>query len=103
MLKTGNFGKYGGIYAPETLMPALEELEAAFYRLQMDIAFNNNFRKTMREYAGRPTPVYLAGNLSKNWGANIYLKREDLLHGGAHKTNNAIGQALLARELAKLA
>jgi len=101
MLKTGNFGKYGGIYAPETLMPALEELEAAFYRLQMDIAFNNNFRKTMREYAGRPTPVYLAGNLSKNWGANIYLKREDLLHGGAHKTNNAIGQALLARELGK--
>lgn len=101
MLKTGYFGKFGGVYAPETLMPALEELEAAFYRLQMDNSFNENFRKIMCEYAGRPTPVYLANNLSKNWGARIYLKREDLLHGGAHKTNNAIGQALLARELGK--
>lgn len=101
MLKSGNFGKFGGIYAPETLMPALEELEIAFYRLQMDIAFNELFRRTMQHYAGRPTPVYYAANLSKNWGANIYLKREDLLHGGAHKTNNAIGQGLLARELGK--
>jgi tryptophan synthase beta chain len=101
MLKTGHFGKFGGIYAPETLMPALEELEAAFYRLQMDNSFNDLFRKTMQQYAGRPTPVYYAANLSKNWGANIYLKREDLLHGGAHKTNNAIGQGLLARELGK--
>lgn len=101
MLKTGYFGRFGGIYAPETLMPALEELEAAFYRLQMDNAFNDRFRKTMCEYAGRPTPISYAANLSKNWGAQIYLKREDLLHGGAHKTNNAIGQALLARELGK--
>lgn len=101
MLKTGYFGRYGGIYAPETLMPALEELESAFYRLQMDNVFNAKFRKVMTEYAGRPTPVYFAQNLSRNWGANIYLKREDLLHGGAHKTNNAIGQALLAREIGK--
>ena len=101
MLKTGYFGRYGGIFAPETLMPALEELESSFFRLQMDNVFNARFRKVMTEYAGRPTPVYFAQNLSKNWGANIYLKREDLLHGGAHKTNNAIGQALLAREIGK--
>ncbi len=101
MLKTGNFGKYGGVFAPETLMPALEQLESAFYRLEMDLAFNARFRKIMSEYAGRPTPVYFAENISKDWGARIFLKREDLLHGGAHKTNNAIGQALLARELGK--
>lgn len=101
MLKTGYFGKFGGVYAPETLMPALEELENAFFRLQMDNAFTSNFQKTMCEYAGRPTPLYLAKNISRKWGANIFLKREDLLHGGAHKTNNAIGQALLARELGK--
>ncbi|MBX9685618.1 MAG: tryptophan synthase subunit beta [Candidatus Obscuribacterales bacterium] len=101
MIKTGLFGKYGGIFAPETLMPALEELEAAFLRLQMEDAFNDSFRKVMHNYAGRPTPLYFAENISKDWGARIYLKREDLLHGGAHKTNNAIGQALLARELGK--
>lgn len=101
MLKTGYFGRYGGIYAPETLMPALEELESAFFRLQMDNEFNLKFRKVMCQYAGRPTPVYFAKNISKAWGANIYLKREDLLHGGAHKTNNAIGQALLACEIGK--
>ncbi len=101
MLKTGRFGKYGGIYAPETLMPALEELESAFVKLQMDNLFNEKFKSVMRDYAGRPTPVSFASNLSRSWGANIYLKREDLLHGGAHKTNNAIGQALLAREIGK--
>lgn len=101
MLKTGRFGKYGGIYAPETLMPALEELETAFLRLQTDNGFNERFRSVMQDYAGRPTPVSYAKNLSDSWGANIYLKREDLLHGGAHKTNNAIGQALLAREIGK--
>lgn len=101
MIKPGYFGKYGGAYAPETLMPALEELEKAFFDLQMNNAFAQSFRDLMRRYAGRPTPVFLAENLSRNWGARIYLKREDLLHGGAHKTNNAVGQALLAKELGK--
>ncbi len=101
MLKTGYFGRFGGIYAPETLMPALEELESAFFALKDDEVFYARYANLMREYAGRPTPVYFARNLSQSWGANIYLKREDLLHGGAHKTNNAIGQALLAKELGK--
>ena len=101
MLKTGYYGSFGGVYAPETLMPALEELEEAFLRLKTDPKFLERLNYVLSKFAGRPTPIYLAENLSKNWGARVIFKREDLLHGGAHKTNNAIGQALLARELGK--
>ncbi len=101
MISTGLFGKYGGVYAPETLMPALEELETAFLRLSQDAEFLTRYTGLLQTYAGRPTPVYHAANLSKIAGARIYLKREDLLHGGAHKTNNALGQGLLASMLGK--
>lgn len=101
MLKTGYYGEFGGVFAPETLMPALEELEAGFERFKSDLVLRSELNETMQKYAGRPTPIYLAENLSRNWGARIILKREDLLHGGAHKTNNAIGQGLLAKSLGK--
>lgn len=101
MQSLGKFGKFGGVYAPEPLMPALEELEEAFLRLSDDKKFNDELTELLTNYAGRPTPLYLATNLSKQWGANIYLKREDLVHGGAHKTNNALGQALLAKYMGK--
>ena len=101
MKTLGIFGAFGGVYAPESLMPALEELETAFLKLSNDEAFLSNYRHILKNYAGRPTPLYRATNLSKNWGANIFLKREDLLHGGAHKTNNALGQALMAKAMGK--
>jgi tryptophan synthase beta chain len=101
MKTLGTFGAFGGVYAPESLMPALEELEESFLRLSCDQAFLTNYRDILKNYAGRPTPLYHATNLSKNWGANIFLKREDLLHGGAHKTNNALGQALMAKAMGK--
>ena len=101
MLKTGYYGTFGGVFAPEILMPALEELEAGFLKLKDDESFKKSLAKVLIEYAGRPTPLYFAKNLSVKFGARIFLKREDLLHGGAHKTNNAIGQALLARSLGK--
>lgn len=101
MKTLGKFGTYGGIYVPEPLMPALEELEEAFENARHDATFIGEFHRLLREYAGRPTPLYYAENLSNKWGAKVYLKREDLLHGGAHKTNNAIGQALLAKTLGK--
>lgn len=101
MLETGTFGRYGGIYVPETLMPNLEELESAFLSATKDSDFLKELQTLSTDYAGRPTPLYFAENLSKNWGAQISLKREDLLHGGAHKTNNALGQALLAKKMGK--
>lgn len=101
MITTGLYGKFGGVYAPETLMPALEELESAFLRLSTDAKFLHEYRELLHRYAGRPTPVYFARNLSHGCGAQIFFKREDLLHGGAHKTNNALGQALLARAIGK--
>ncbi|MBI1269894.1 tryptophan synthase subunit beta [bacterium] len=101
MLTSTKFGAYGGVYAPETLIPALEELEKAFIAFEKDFQLQAELKELLADYAGRPTPLYLARNLSKNWGANIYLKREDLLHGGAHKTNNAVGQALIARSMGK--
>jgi len=101
MQSLGFFGDFGGIYVPELLMPALEELEAAFLKYSEDAAFMQEFRYLLQHYAGRPTPLYEAKNLSKLWGCRIFLKREDLLHGGAHKTNNAIGQALLAKAMGK--
>jgi tryptophan synthase beta chain len=95
------FGPYGGQYVPETLMPALAELEAAWLDAQRDPAFTERLAELLRDYAGRPTPLYLAERLSEAAGRTIYLKREDLLHTGAHKINNALGQALLARRMGK--
>jgi tryptophan synthase beta chain len=98
----GKFGKYGGKYIPETLGPAIEELESAYEKYKNDPDFQNELSYYLTEYAGRPTPLYFAKNLTKQLGgAKIYLKREDLLHGGAHKTNNTLGQALLAKKMGK--
>ena len=99
---SGKFGKYGGKYIPETLAPAVEELESAYEKYKNEPDFRKELSYYLTEYAGRPTPLYLAKNLTKHvGGAKIYLKREDLLHGGAHKTNNTLGQALLARKMGK--
>ena len=98
----GKFGKYGGKYIPETLAPAIEELEAAYEKYRVDTDFHSELAYYLQEYAGRPTPLYFARNLTEHaGGAKIYLKREDLLHGGAHKTNNTLGQALLAKKMGK--
>ena len=98
----GKFGKYGGKYIPETLAPAIEELECAYGKYKSDPAFQKELSYYLTEYAGRPTPLYFAENLTKHiGGAKIYLKREDLLHGGAHKTNNTLGQGLLAKKMGK--
>jgi tryptophan synthase beta chain len=95
------FGPYGGRYVPETLIPALDALERAWLEAREDPAFQVELRRLLREYAGRPTPLYLARRLSEEAGRPVYLKREDLLHTGAHKINNALGQTLLARRMGK--
>jgi tryptophan synthase beta chain len=96
------FGPYGGQFVPETLMPALGELEAAYHSTQNDPAFQRELDGLLKTYVGRPTPLFHAGRLSELLGgAQIYLKREDLAHSGAHKINNALGQALLARRMGK--
>jgi tryptophan synthase beta chain len=98
----GHFGPYGGRFVPETLMHPLRELEAEYFRAQKDPAFKREFEYYLREFCGRPTPLYFAERLTKELGgAKIYLKREDLLHTGAHKINNAIGQILLAKRMGK--
>jgi tryptophan synthase beta chain len=98
----GRFGQYGGRYVPETLMPALLELEQAYRKARKDRRFQAEFDSYLKHYVGRPTPLYLAARLTKKLGgAKIYLKREDLCHTGAHKINNAIGQALLAKRMGK--
>ena len=98
----GHFGPYGGRYVPETLMHPLQELEAEYFRSQQDPAFQRELQYYLREFCGRPTPLYLAERLTRELGgAKIYLKREDLLHTGAHKINNAIGQILLAKRMGK--
>jgi tryptophan synthase beta chain len=98
----GWFGRFGGRFVPETLIEALEELEESYTRLRESEEFRSELEVLLRNYAGRPTPLYFARNLTKMLGgAKIYLKREDLLHGGAHKINNALGQALLARHMGK--
>ena len=100
--KTGRFGAYGGRYVPETLMAALGELERAYAEAQADPAFTAELNDLLANYAGRPTPLYHAARLSEQLGgAKIYLKREDLLHTGAHKINNCLGQGLLARRMGK--
>ncbi|HDH01070.1 MAG TPA: tryptophan synthase subunit beta [Nitrospirae bacterium] len=98
----GYFGDYGGRFAPETLIPALEELEEAFKKIKRDREFQREFRSLLSDYVGRPTPLYFAKRLTEHLGgAKIYLKREDLTHTGAHKINNALGQALLASMIGK--
>ncbi len=98
----GRFGSYGGRFVPETLMAALQELEAAYESARKDKEFRNEYHRLLQEYAGRPTPLFLAERLTRDLGGpKIYLKREDLLHTGAHKINNCIGQGLLARRMGK--
>jgi len=100
--KPGKFGKYGGQYVPETLMEPLRALEEAYNRFSRDPSFKKELTGWLDDFAGRPTPLYLADNLTRHvGGAKIYLKREDLLHGGAHKINNTLGQALLAKKMGK--
>jgi len=99
---TGHFGPFGGRYVPETLMHPLQELEQEYFRAQADPAFQKELSYYLREFCGRPTPLYLAERLTRELGgAKIYLKREDLVHTGAHKINNALGQILLARRMGK--
>jgi tryptophan synthase beta chain len=95
------FGRYGGQYVPETLMPALAELEGAWSDAREDAGFRAELDALLRDYVGRPSPLYLAARLSAEAGHPVYLKREDLNHTGAHKINNALGQALLARRMGK--
>src|SRR6266404_7076804 len=98
----GHFGPYGGMFVPETLMSALNDLTAEYERAKSDPAFQSELDELLRNFAGRPTPLYLADRLTKNLGGGrIYLKREDLLHTGAHKINNALGQILLAQGMGK--
>ncbi|WP_333654527.1 tryptophan synthase subunit beta [Dissulfurispira sp.] len=100
--KKGYFGQYGGRFVPETLMPALQELEAAYSKAQKDKSFQRELKHLQETYIGRPTPLYFAKRLTKHLGgAKIYLKREDLAHTGAHKINNALGQSLLAKKMGK--
>ncbi len=97
----GRFGPYGGRYVPETLIPALDELEAAWAEARHDERFMTELAGLQRDFIGRPTPLYLATRLSERVGRNVYLKREDLNHTGAHKINNALGQVLLAKRMGK--
>jgi tryptophan synthase beta chain len=97
----GRFGPYGGRYVPETLVAALDELEAAIPRIVPSRAFQQELDGLLSDYAGRPTPLYRARRMSEELGANVYLKREDLAHTGAHKINNVLGQVLLARYMGK--
>lgn len=101
MKKTGRYGKYGGRYVPETLMGALIELEAAYSTIKKDRGFVRELFALQKEYAGRETPLTFCPNASQELGCRIYLKREDLVHGGSHKLNNTLGQALLAKRMGK--
>lgn len=99
--RRGHFGPYGGMYVPETLMAPLQELTNVYKQARRDPAFKKELRYYLEEYAGRPTPLYFAERLSGHAGVKVYLKREDLLHTGAHKINNCMGQILLARRMGK--
>jgi len=101
MIESGRFGDFGGYYVSELLLPCLEELEAAWIEARTDRGYRNALDVLLRDYVGRPTPLYQSEALSSEVGCRVYLKREDLLHGGAHKTNNTVGQALLARRMGK--
>jgi tryptophan synthase beta chain len=95
------FGEFGGMYVPQILMPALIQLEEAFVNAQRDPEFQAEFIDLLKNYAGRPTALTLCKNLTEGTNTKLYLKREDLLHGGAHKTNQVLGQALLAKRMGK--
>jgi tryptophan synthase beta chain len=95
------FGEFGGMYVPQILMPALRQLEEAFVSAQRDADFQAEFTDLLKNYAGRPTALTLCKNLTAGTKTRLYLKREDLLHGGAHKTNQVLGQALLAKRMGK--
>ena len=95
------FGEYGGMYVPELLIPALDQLELAFLEAKDDPEFNAEFMSLLKDYAGRPTSMFLTRNLVSNPNVKLFLKREDLLHGGAHKTNQVLGQALLTKRMGK--
>lgn len=99
--ENGYYGKFGGAYIPEMLHPNVEELRENYLKIMYDPAFQAEFHQLLKDYVGRPTPLYFAHRLSEKFGAKIYLKREDLCHTGAHKVNNTIGQILLARRLNK--
>ncbi|MFX1276330.1 MAG: tryptophan synthase subunit beta [Promethearchaeota archaeon] len=99
--KLGKFGEFGGMFAPEILMPALNELTEAYEKYMSDESFIGEFTQILENYSGRPTPLYFAERYSKYIGCKVYLKREDLNHGGAHKINNVMGQALLAKKMGK--
>ncbi|MCU0691653.1 MAG: tryptophan synthase subunit beta [Polyangiaceae bacterium] len=101
MIESGHFGEFGGYYVSELLLPCLEELELAWHQARADPAYRQQLQALLRDFAGRPTPLYRSEALSAQIGCNVFLKREDLLHGGAHKTNNTVGQALLARRMGK--
>ena len=97
----GFYGEYGGAFVPEMLYPNLEELKSNYEKIIDEEEFKNDYNKLLKEYVGRPTPLYFASRLSKKYKTKIYLKREDLCHTGAHKINNTIGQILLAKKLGK--
>ena len=97
--ENGRFGPFGGQFAPETLMPALKKLEKGVKQFLNDDSFRDELTQELQQWAGRPTSLTFAGKLSTAWDANVYIKREDLTHTGAHKINNALGQALLAKQL----
>jgi len=101
MKETGKFGDFGGLYVPELLIPVLEELETAFLSAKDDPEFEAELSALLKNFAGRPTPIFHARKISEEVGCKVYLKREDLLHGGAHKTNNTIAQGLLAKRMGK--
>jgi len=96
--RAGEFGQFGGRHVPEVMKEPLAHLAAAFEDVASTDEFQAELRAIRRDYAGRPTPLFHAENLSDQWGTDVYLKREDLLHGGAHKINNCVGQALLAKK-----
>ena len=101
-MKTNAFyGEFGGYYVPQILVPILEQLEDSFLNAINDDSFNQQLNDLLTNFAGRPTPLTLCRNITKNSKTKLYLKREDLLHGGAHKTNQVIGQALLAKRMGK--
>ena len=101
MIEKGRFGQFGGFYVPEVLIPALEDIEKAFLHYRDDKDFVADLDNLYRNYVGRQTPLYYASRFSEYVGFNVYIKREDLLHGGAHKTNNTVGQGLLAKYMGK--
>jgi tryptophan synthase beta chain len=97
----GYYGKFGGAYIPEMLYPNVDELRTRYLEIIQEEGFQNEFHYLLKNYVGRPTPLYLASRLSREFKTKIYLKREDLCHTGAHKVNNTIGQILLAKRLGK--